>query len=72
MMLSILFPNNFGSNSASSSRSSIYSSTFNFARIASFLSWLHIPVFVPFFGVPESRAGFLFRPDSGGIRLQHP
>ena len=27
----------------------------------------HIPVFVPFFLVPESRAGFLFRPDSGGI-----
>ena len=38
-------------------------------------SWsarLHIPAFVPIFGVPESTAGFLFQPDSGGIRPQHP
>ena len=33
---------------------------------------LHIPAFVPVFGVPDFRAGFLFRPDSGGIRPQHP
>jgi len=32
----------------------------------------HIPVFVPVCWGPESRAGFLFRPDSGGIRPQHP
>ena len=32
----------------------------------------HIPVFVPFFLGPESRAWFLFRPDSGGIKPQHP
>jgi hypothetical protein len=32
----------------------------------------HIPVFVPFFWGPESRAGFLFQLDSGGIRPQHP
>jgi len=29
-------------------------------------------VLAAFDGVPESRAGFLFRPDSGGIRPQHP
>ena len=41
---------------------SIYSA-YNFR--APLFSSLHIPAFVPVFGVPESRAGFLFRPDSG-------
>ncbi len=38
------------------------------ASLGGSLSRLHIPAFIPVFGVPESRAGFLFRPDSGGIR----
>jgi hypothetical protein len=37
----------------------------------SLVARLHIPVFVPVFGVAESRAGFLFWSDSGGIRPQH-
>ena len=36
------------------------------------LSRWHIPDFIPVCWGPESRAGFLFRPDSGGIRPQHP
>ena len=43
-----------------------------FAVVAVSNARLHIPAFVPFFWVPESRAGFLFLPDSVGIRPQHP
>jgi hypothetical protein len=43
-----------------------------FAVVAVSNARLHIPAFVPFFWVLESRAGFLFLPDSVGIRPQHP